>query len=155
MTGVTRRPAAVNDAADIHTVLLKVAADIPLAVETLEHEEALYAAVRKLLAFGESWVAVEGDLVVGFALVENVETRRHWGENEMLALRYAGVDPAHRDDGTLDALISAVLERTVPIVASVKEANRSGLAARLERLGFRLTETSHGELHFWREPGIV
>lgn len=155
MSDPTYRPAAVNDAADIHAVLLAVAGEIPLAVETLEHEEALYAAVRKLLAFGESWVAAEGERIIGFALVENVETRRHWGENEMLALRYAGVDPARGDAGTLDALIGKVLERTVPITASVKDANRSGMAARLERAGFRHTETRHGERHFRRDPGAA
>ena len=57
MSEVSYRPAGISDAADIHALLLKIAGDIPLQVETLEQEEALYAAVRKMLAFGQSWVA--------------------------------------------------------------------------------------------------
>jgi predicted N-acetyltransferase YhbS len=148
----TYRAAQIGDASDIHTLLLAMAADIPLAVETLEQEEALYAALRKLLGFGESWVAVEDDRIVGFVLVENVQTGRHWGENETLDLRYAATDPAHRDGDALDALLQKVIERRAPIATSVKDANRTGLAARLEKLGFRQTETRTGETHFRRDP---
>jgi hypothetical protein len=147
------RPAQVADAADVHRLLLSIAGEIPLAIETLEQEEALYAALRKLLAFGESWVAVEGDRIAGFVLIENVQTGRHWGENEALDLRYAGVDPAYRDSDALDALVGKVIDRLAPITASVKDANRTGMAARLEKLGFRRTETRTGETHFRRDPG--
>src|SRR5215471_8433056 len=83
------RPAVVGDAADIHTLLLRHAAAIPLAVETLDQEEALYAAIRKILAFGQSWVALDGEAIVGAVLVDSAEVGRHWGENELLTLRYA------------------------------------------------------------------
>jgi hypothetical protein len=145
MSTASLRPAVIGDAADIHALLLSLAGEIPLAVETLEQEEALYASVRKVLAFGQSWVAAEGERIVGFALVESAEVGRHWGENELLNLRYAG-------GGGLDALIGKVLERMAPITASVRDGNRVGLAARLERLGFRRTETRVGEQHFRREP---
>jgi hypothetical protein len=140
------RPAVVADAADIHTLLLRLAGDIPLAVETLEQEEALYAQLRKTLGWGESWVAEAGGRIVGCVLVDNVQTGRHWGENETLDLRYAAGDG-------LDALLGKVLERTAPISTSVKDANRTGLAGRLERLGFHQTETRVGERHFHRGPG--
>jgi len=146
MSNPTLRPAAVADAADIHTLLLKLAADIPLAVETLEQEEALYVQLRKTLAFGESWVALDGERIVGAVLVDNVQTGRHWGENETLELRYAVGD-------ALDALLGKMLERSAPISARVREANRTGLAARLENSGFRETETRLGERHLRHEPG--
>jgi hypothetical protein len=145
MSDVAYRPAVVGDASDIHALLLKVAADIPLAVETLEQEEALYAAVRKMLAFGQSWVAVDGGAVVGFVLVDSAEVGRHWGENELLNLRYAGGE-------RLDGLIGKVLERNVPVTASVRDANRTGLAERLKKFGFREAEARVGEQHFRREP---
>jgi hypothetical protein len=145
MSGPSCRPATVADAADIHTLFLAIAADIPLAVETLEQEEALYAAVRKILAFGQSWVALDGGTVAGFVLVDSAEVGRHWGENELLNLRYAGGE-------MLDVLVGKVLERAVPIIASVRDANRSGLTMLLERLGFRKTETRVGEQHFRRDP---
>jgi hypothetical protein len=145
MSGPSCRPATVADAADIHTLFLAIAADIPLAVETLEQEEALYAAVRKILAFGQSWVALDGGTVAGFVLVDSAEVGRHWGENELLNLRYAGGE-------MLDVLVGKVLERALPIIASVRDANRSGLTMLLERLGFRKTETRVGEQHFRRDP---
>ena len=146
------RPATVGDAGDIHSLMLATAGDIPLAVDTLEQEEALYAAVRKILAFGQSWVALDGETVAGFVLVDSAEVGRHWGENELLNLRYAGVEPVHRDAGVLDTLLRKVLERAVPITAAVKDANRSGLAAVLERLGFHKTAARVGEQHFRRDP---
>jgi hypothetical protein len=146
MTAPTLRPAAVDDAAEIHELMLKLATHIPLAVEGLEQEEALYAAVRKVLALGQSWVAADGERIVGFVLVDSAEVGRHWGENELLSLRYAGGE-------MLDGLIRKVVDRAVPINATVKEANRTGLAARLERLGFKKTGSRLGEQHFHREPG--
>jgi hypothetical protein len=139
------RPATLSDAADIHAAMLARAADIPLTVETLEQEEALYAALRKILAFGQSWIAVDGETVTGFALVDSAEVGRHWGEAELLNLRYAGGE-------RLDELLGKIVARAVPVIAVVKDANRSGLAARLERIGFRETATRVGERQFRREP---
>lgn len=152
MAAPTYRPAQVGDAAGIHTLLLAIAGDIPLAVETLEQQEALYAALRKVLGFGESWAAEEGGRIVGFVVVENIQTGRHWGENETLDLRYAATDPNCGDSDALDALLQKVLERRAAITASVKDANRTGLAARLEKLGFCRTETRTGETRFRRDP---
>jgi hypothetical protein len=145
MSELVYRQAVIGDAADIHSLLLKIAADIPLAVDTLEQEEALYAAIRKIVVFGQSWVAEERGTIVGAALVDSAEVGRHWGENELLNLRYAA-------GSALDELIGKVTERKVSIVAAVKDGNRSDLAARLERVGFRRTETRLGEQHLRREP---
>ncbi|HTW51605.1 MAG TPA: hypothetical protein VME45_06895 [Stellaceae bacterium] len=146
MSALGLRPAIVGDAADIHELLLKRAAEIPLAVETLEQQEALYAAIRKILAFGQSWIATEGGTVAGVVLVDAAEVGRHWGENELLNLRYAAGQG-------LDGLLGEVIARNVPIVAGVRDANRSGLAELLESLGFCLTETRVGERHFRHRPG--
>ena len=145
MSDLTLRPAVVSDAGDIHELLLRHAAQIPLAVETLDQEEALYAAIRKILVFGQSWVSLQGGTIVGAVLVDAAEVGRHWGENELLNLRYAAGEG-------LDALLAKVIERNVPITASVRDANQSGLAARLESLGFHETETRVGERRFRREP---
>lgn len=145
MSEPTLRPAAVNDAADIHTLLLRLAGDIPLAVKTLEQEEALYAQLRKTLGWGESWVAEAGGQIVGCVLVDNVQTGRHWGEHETLDLRYAVGEG-------LNALTGKVLERTALVTATVRDANRNGLCARLTQLGFREDGARAGERHFRRDP---
>jgi len=152
MTALNYRPAAVSDAADIHALMLTLAGDIPLAVETLEQEEALYSALRKILAFGQSWVAFDGDRIIGFLLVDSAEVGRHWGENELLNLRYAAVAPAFRDGDALDTLLGKVVERAVPITASVRDANRVGLADCLTKLGFREVESRVGERRFRHDP---
>jgi hypothetical protein len=139
------RPAVIGDAADIHELLLRRAADIPLVFETLEQEEALYAAVRKILAFGQSWVSLDGETIAGTVLVDAAEVGRHWGENELLNLRYSAGDG-------LDLLLGKVLERMAPITATVRDANRNGLADRLETLGFREIEHRVGERRFRHEP---
>lgn len=139
------RPAVINDAAEIHELLLKRAAEIPLAVETLDQEEALYAAIRKILAFAQSWVALDGERVAGAVLVDAAEVGRHWGENELLNLRFAAGE-------AIPTLLAKVLERNVPITATVRDANTTGLAALLESLGFRETDTRVGERRFRREP---
>jgi len=145
MSEIVHRPAVIGDAADIHSLLLSHAADIPLAVETLEQEEALYSAIRKIIVFGQSWVAEGSGTITGAVLVDSAEVGRHWGENELLNLRYAaGV--------ALDELIGKIVERKVPMIATVKDGNRSDLATRLERAGFQPTETRIGEQHFRREP---
>jgi predicted N-acetyltransferase YhbS len=152
MTALSYRLAAIGDAADIHMLMLTLAADIPLAVETLEQEEALYAALRKILAFGQSWVGLDGETIIGFVLVDSAEVGRHWGENELLNLRYAAVAPAFRDDDVLDALVRKVLERAVPITASVRDTNRGGLADCLMNLGFSEVENRVGQRRFRHDP---
>ncbi|HEU0216501.1 MAG TPA: hypothetical protein VFQ90_07565 [Stellaceae bacterium] len=145
MSDLALRPAVIGDAADIHTLLLRQATIIPLAVEALEQEEALYAAIRKILAFGQSWVALDGDAIVGTVLVDSAEVGRHWGENELLTLRFAAGE-------ALDALLDKVVARAVPIAATVRETNRSGLAELLQSRGFRESENRLGERRFRRDP---
>jgi hypothetical protein len=145
MSDLALRPAVVRDAADIHTLLLRHAVAIPLAVEALEQEEALYAAIRKIIAFGQSWVALDGEAIVGTVLVDSAEVGRHWGENELLTLRYAAGD-------ALDALLDKVVARAVPIAAMVRETNRSGLAELLQDRGFRESENRLGERRFRHDP---
>lgn len=145
MSDLAQRPAGTGDAADIHTLLLRHAAAIPLAVEALEQEEALYAAIRKILAFGQSWVALDGEAIVGTVLVDSAEVGRHWGENELLTLRYAAGE-------ALDALLDKVLARAVPLAATVRETNRSGLIELLQSRGFRESENRLGERRLHHDP---
>jgi GNAT superfamily N-acetyltransferase len=147
------RPARIEDAADIHALLLRLAPEIPLLVDTLEREEALYALIRNCGRLGESWVALdEQERIVGFVLVDPEQLERHYAEHEIFDLRYAGVAPEHRGRGVFGALIAKVLARLVPVTAIVPPRNRWNVAARLEKFGFRPTGSPGDRVFRW-EPG--
>lgn len=154
MNPIDYRHAEVEDAAEIHELLLSLAPEIPVAVDTLEREEALYALIRQCARGGESWVAVDREnRVVGAVLVELNQRGRHYAENEMLDLRHAVVLPEWRDQGVADALIAKVTARMLPVTANVSRHNRSGIATCLERLGFRDEADSAGERRLCWQPG--
>lgn len=153
---IVYREARLDDAAEIHALLLRLTPEIPILVETLAHEEALYALTRTCARSGESWVALDAvGRIVGFTLVEPNERGRHYAEGEVLDLRYAGVAPEHRDRGVFRALVAKVLARMVPVTASVSRQNRSAIIARLERLGFHRAPGPGSEQRFRWEPGTA
>jgi GNAT superfamily N-acetyltransferase len=153
--GIAYRLARIEDAAEIHALLLRLAPEIPLLVDTLEREEALYALIRNCGRVGESWVALdEQERIIGFVLVDPEQLERHYAEHEIFDLRYAGVAPEHRGRGVFSALIAKVLARLVPATAIVPPQNRWNVAARLEKLGFRPTGPP-GERVFRWEPGVA
>ena len=154
MTGISYRTARLDEAADILGVLVEVAPEIPVQVEPLEREEALYALIRNCARSGESWVAVdESDHIVGFVLAQPDQTRRHYAEHEILELHYGGVAKAYRHRGIFTALIERVLARMAPVIATISPANHSGAARLLEGLGFRHTGAPGGERRLRWHPG--
>ncbi len=154
MAGIAYRPAALEDAAEIHALLLQLAPEIPLLVDTLEREEALYALIRNCGRSGESWVAIdELERIIGFVLVDPDLLERHYAEYEILELRYAGVAPDWRNRGIFANLIAKVLARLVPVTVTVPPQNRSNMVGRLEKLGFRHVGSAGGERVFRWEPG--
>jgi hypothetical protein len=154
VSDIDYRPAGLDDAGEIHDLLLRLAADIPLLVDTLEREEALYALVRNCARSGESWVACDAaGNIIGAVLVEPNQLGRHYAEHEVLDLRYAAVAPEHSDRDILAALIGRVTARLQPIAARVGAQNRTGLAASLSELGFRETGAAGGEQVLRWEPG--
>src|ERR1700732_74978 len=82
---IVYRPAMLDEAANILAVLIEIAPEIPVQVEPLEREEALYALIRNCARSGESWVAVDDTgRIVGFLLAEPDQVRRHYAEHEIL-----------------------------------------------------------------------
>jgi hypothetical protein len=151
---ISYRQARLDDAAEIHALLLRIAPEIPLLVDTLEREEALYAQIRNCARSGESWAACDASArIVGFLLVEPSQIGRHYAENEVLDLRYAGVAPEHRGAGIFTGLVAKLQTRLVPVVTRVGGHNRAGAAERLARLGFQTAETAGGERRLRWEPG--
>ena len=156
MAEIAYRHAELGEAADILAVLLAVAPEIPVSVDTLEQEEALYARIRNCARSGESWVAVdEGNRIIGFLLVELNQARRHYAEHEVLDLRYGGVAETHRHRRIFTTLVQRVLDRMLPVTASVSPANRAGAADLLQMLGFLQSASAGGEQRLRWEPGVA
>ena len=154
MIGISYRPARLDEAADILTVLIELAPEIPVHVEPLEREEALYALIRNCARSGESWVAAdESGHVIGFVLAQPDQTRRHYAEHEILELHYGGVVKAYRCGGVFTALVGHVLARMAPVIATVSPANRSGAIQVLEKLGFDHIGSPGGERRLRWDPG--
>jgi len=154
MTGIVYRPAMLDEAANILAVLIEIAPEIPVQVEPLEREEALYALIRNCARSGESWLAIdEGGRIVGFLLAEPDQVRRHYAEHEILELRHGGVVKSHRQRGIFTSLIEKVLARMVPVTATTSPANQSGAARLLEKLGFHTVPSPGGEQRFRWDPG--
>jgi GNAT superfamily N-acetyltransferase len=153
---IAYRQAALADAADILALLLSLAPEIPLQVDTLAREEALYALIRNCARSGESWLALdESERIVGFILAEPAQLGRHYAEGESIELRHAGVALEHRGQGVFSALVAKVLARMQPVLTSVNPLNRSAMAVRLVKRGFRPTGVAGGETRFRWEPGTL
>ena len=151
---IAYRQAALDDAAEILDLLLTLAPEMPLQVDTLEREEALYALIRNCARSGESWVALdESDGIVGFVLAEPAQHGRHYAEGELIELRHAGVAAGHRGQRVFSELLGRVLARLQPVVTSVNPLNRAAIAVRLVKRGFRPTGASGGETRFRWDPG--
>lgn len=147
------RQAALDDAAAIHDLLLRLAPEMPLLADTLEREEALYALCRQCARSGESWVALDAERIVGFILAQPSERGRHYAEHEVLELHHAGVAPEHRRQGVFAEMLGNLLARLVPITAAVSPQNRSGIVRQLEKRGFRAAGSAGGEQRFLWRPG--
>jgi N-acetylglutamate synthase-like GNAT family acetyltransferase len=151
---ISYRQARLDDAGEIHALLLRLAPEIPLLVDTLEREEALYALIRYCARSGESWAACDAaGRIVGCMLVEPNQIGRHYAENEVLDLRYAGVAPEYRNAGVFTGLIEQLLARMLPVATRIGVQNRAQAVERLERLGFRRTDAAGGEQRLLWQPG--
>ena len=156
MVEIVYRPARLDEAADILAVLLELAPEIPVQVEPLEREEALYALIRNCARSGESWVALdEAGRIIGVLLAETNQARRHYAEHEVLELRFGGVVKAHRRRGIFAALIQRVFGRMVPVTATVSPANQSGAVRLLVKLGFENIGSPGGEQRLRWNPGTA
>jgi len=86
-------------------------------------------------------------------LAQPSQARRHYAEHEIIELHYGGVIESHRRQGIFGNLAGHVLQRMVPVMATVSPANRSGAASLLQRLGFRNIGSPGGEQRFRWDPG--
>jgi predicted N-acetyltransferase YhbS len=146
------RIANPSDTPCIFAMLKAVADEIPVLIDTKERLSALSKLSNHCISMNESVVAVDSSgEIVGFILVAPDELERFQLENDALHLNYGGVKKEHRGHGIFPALVAKVIDRGAPLTATVKDANQSQMASRLEALGFRLSETRSDERRYRRE----
>ena len=87
-------------------------------------------------------------------MVEPDEMERFQRNNEALYLTYAGVAESRRGLGIFRVLLQCVMKRNVPLTATVKFTNQSGMAERLKRIGFCQTsvDSSREQYEFIWQP---
>jgi hypothetical protein len=140
------RVANGDDAVGILIVLQEVAPEIPLSLDTLEHQEAMQSIIAECCASGESLVAVDADgTVVGFVLANADRLERFFHKNQALSLRYIGVSKNWRQQGIFAGLVEKSMGKGVPLTASVLNTNQSAMADRLLKLGYEKVESDAKE----------
>jgi predicted N-acetyltransferase YhbS len=149
------RIAVSGDVPQIVGLLEKVASEIPLPLDTDERRDAVASSVSQWLALSESLAAIDhGGSIIGFVLVRPDELERFMRDNDALHLAYAAVAHNQRGAGVFAALMQQAKRRQVPITAVVKSANRSGMSARLMRMGFQNHDGGRtDEQHLIWRPG--
>jgi ribosomal protein S18 acetylase RimI-like enzyme len=150
---VEYRPPRSTDADGILAVLEEVAPEIPLPL-TAKAREIIRARVVQCCSSQQSCVAVDpADRVVGFLLAEPDKKERLHHDNQALHLPYAGVTKSGRRQGVFHKLLEEVMSRQVVLTATVKCANRCGMAARLMKIGFTKISSNGQDDQFWWQPG--
>ena len=139
---LTYRLAVAGDEPSILAVFAEVAPEVPTAVR--DGTEGL---IERLVATGASLVAIdEAGEVVGYALVEGDGTGG-------ISLVYLGVAKAARGGGVCSTIVSQLKKYGVPIMASVRNDNRSSMAERFKHYGFvEHPSILDGESKFHWEP---
>lgn len=156
MTEVTQRAASLSDLQDIWGLVRQVARDIPFDLESGAAQESLLSEIMSCCTSGLSPLAVGDDkTVIGALLVRRDDFE--WGlrNSRAVHLSYAAIASGHRDQGLLKSLMSRIQEQKVPIFASVKSGDQSGLADELEKLGFVhecRAANGWGDLFKWQPP---
>jgi ribosomal protein S18 acetylase RimI-like enzyme len=146
------RIATANHASGIFAVLEEVAAEVSVLLDGAERRSRVLEHVRASSGSGESWVAVDGRKVIGFLQAEPDQLERFHHDNGALHLSYGGVRAKYRGCGVFRSLTEKLVERRVPLTATVKHANKSGMARVLIKLGFVKTAATNDQDDLRRNP---
>lgn len=148
------RCAMPEDAAAVMSILVEVAAEVPVLLEPDERRTLLLNQVCACCGGGASLVAIDdADEIVGFLLAEPDGWERFRNDNGALHLPYGGVRRSRRGARIFPALAEAMMRRGVPLTVEVKRANTSDMVSRLTKLGFTQTTSSDDQDDLrWQPP---
>jgi ribosomal protein S18 acetylase RimI-like enzyme len=158
MAEISQRTASLSDLKDIWGLMKEVAIDIPFDLESEAAQEHILTEVMACCTSGLSPVAVgEGSEIIGALLVRRDDFEWGFRNSDAVHIAYAAIAPACRDQGVMRALVTKIQERKVPVFASVKSGNHSGLADELEKLGFShqcKAASGWGDLYQWQPSPV-
>jgi hypothetical protein len=156
MAEVTQRAASLADLKDVWGLVQQVADDIPFDLKSEAGQESMLSELMACCTSGLSPVALGEDKeIVGalFARRDDFE----WGfrNANVIHVSYAAIVPDKRDSGLLEALVTEIKDRKVPVLVSVKSGDKLGLSDELKKLGFEhecAAESGWGDLYKWQPP---
>lgn len=156
MAELTQRAASLGDIKDIWDLMKEVTSDVPFDLANDAAQANILTEVMACCTSGLSTVSVAEDkAIIGALLVRRDDFEWGFRNGDAVHVSYAAVASSHRDQGVLQALVTEVQERKVPVFASVKSGNRFALADELEKLGFTHECTAvsgWGDLYKWQPP---
>jgi ribosomal protein S18 acetylase RimI-like enzyme len=154
MAELTRRAASLSDLKDIWGLMRQAAADIPFDLGSEAAQENILTEVMACCTSGLSPIAVSDNKeIIGALLVRRDDFEWGFRNSDAVHVAYAAIAPCRQDHGILRALVAKIQERKVPVFASVKSGNQSGLADELGKLGFTYecaAESGWGDLYKWQ-----
>lgn len=154
MAEVTQRAASLGDLKDLWGLMRQVAADIPFDLKSEAEQESLLSELMACCTSGLSPIVVgENKTIVGALLVRRDDFEWGFRNGDAVHVSCAAIAPGHRDQGVLQALVTEVQGRKVPVLASVKSGNQLGLAEELKKLGFAhecSATNGWGDLYKWQ-----
>jgi hypothetical protein len=143
---ITYRLAVWDDEQDIFALFKQVAPDIPISLNETTEDGMVTEIVQ---CRGGSWVAVDAaGKIAGLALAR----RDLKAKDRATAIKYVGADGNSRGRRICSNLINKLKAKGISLTASVS-GNRSSMADRLVKYGFKKVESDDNETKFrWDSP---
>jgi hypothetical protein len=118
------------DTPEILRILVEVAPEIPVRVDTCRRKRLLFKRIQIASFYRSVWIARDRDnRIVGFLMAES--------DGQTLDLSYGSVRPGpHRGKHIFTKLMKRVKAKGVPLTATVLRLNKSNMLSRLLKLEF-------------------
>jgi hypothetical protein len=154
MAELMERAASLGDFKDIWGLMGRVAAEVPFDFDSEAEQESILSELMACRISGLSPIVVgEDKSIIGALLVRRDDFDWGFRNGKTVHVSYAAVAPGHRDQGVLQALLTGLQQRKVPVFASVKKGDQFGFADELKKLGFAhecAAMSGWGDLYKWQ-----
>jgi hypothetical protein len=145
---INYRLAVQDDEFEILALFKELAPEIPIPLDQPGTEEGMITEIVQCR--GGTWVAVDvSRKIVGFALARP-DLRAT--KDRAISLKYIGVSNHSHGLGICSTLVNKLKAKNVPLTASVLSGNKSSMADRFVKLGFKKGGSNDTETKFRWDP---